>query len=191
MNMLKNIESEIEKIISKSQVPEDPIHSKNTKEWVLKLRPEADTALQVAALGHDIERSITERKIRREDHEDYDEFKKAHSQMSARILHEILLLYNLDRTVRDKVYDLVILHETGGSLEADILKDGDSISFFDVSLPLYFQRNYEEETAFRMRWGYKRLSKRARSIVRNFSYDNAKLKTFFQKVILNNKPNKR
>jgi len=93
--------------------------------------------------------------MRRNDYRGYDEFKKAHSQKSARILHEILLLYSLDRTIRDKVTNLVILHETGGDLEEDILKEADSISFFDVSLPFYFQRNSEEETAFRMRWGYK------------------------------------
>jgi len=29
--MLKKIESKIEEIISKSQIPEDPIHSDNTK----------------------------------------------------------------------------------------------------------------------------------------------------------------
>ena len=66
MNMFNQIEEAIEKIISKSQVPEDPVHSKNTREWVLKLKPEADMALQIAALAHDIERSMDERKIRRE-----------------------------------------------------------------------------------------------------------------------------
>ena len=114
MNIFKRIESQIEKVISKSQVPEDLIHSKNTKEWVLKLKPEADIALQIAALGHDIERSIDERKINRDHYTDYDEFKKVHSQKSARTLHEILLLYNIDKTIRDKVTNLVILHETGG-----------------------------------------------------------------------------
>ena len=187
MNILKRIESQIEKIISKSQVPEDPVHSKNTREWVLKLKPEADMALQIAALGHDIERSESERKIRREDYIDYDEFKKVHSQKSAKILHEILLLYSIDKTIRDKVTNLVILHETGGNSEANILKDSDGISFFDVSLPFYFQRNSEKETALRMRWGYQRLSKCARSIVRNISYDNTKLAALFQKVILESK----
>ena len=57
----------MEWIIKKSQVPEDPIHSKNTLEWLLKLKPDADDALKIAALGHDIERAIAERKVRRED----------------------------------------------------------------------------------------------------------------------------
>jgi hypothetical protein len=182
--MFKKIESEIEIIISRSEVPEDPLHSKNTREWVLKLKPEADMALQIAALGHDIERSIRERKIRREDYTDYDRFKKAHSQNSAEVLYEILSKYGINKTIIDKVTDLVICHEFGGNPEANILKDADSVSYFDVNLPFYFQRNSGEETAFRIIWGYNRLSKCAKSIVRNFSYDNAELKALFQKVVL-------
>ena len=106
--MLKDIELEIETIISKSQVPEDSIHSKNTREWVLKLKPEADMALQIAALGHDIERSIEERKIKRENFTDYDDFKKAHSHNSATILQEILLKYDVKQDFIDKVVDLVL-----------------------------------------------------------------------------------
>ncbi len=181
--MLKNIKIEIETVISKSQVPEDSIHSKNTREWVLKLKPEADMALQIAALGHDIERSVEERKIKRENFTDYDEFKKAHSQNSATILQEILLKYDVNQDFIDKVVNLVLLHEFGGKLEANILKYADSISFFDVNLPFYFQRNSERETAFRMKWGNKRLSKVAKSIVRNFSYDDVDLEALFQEIV--------
>ena len=181
--MLKNIESEIETIISKSQVPEDSIHSQNTREWVLKLKPEADMALQIAALGHDIERSIEERKIKRANFTNYNEFKKAHSQNSAIILHEILVKYNVNQGLIDKVVHLVLLHEFGGMQEANILKCADSISFFDVNLPFYFQRNSEEETAFRIKWGYKRLSKVAKSIVRNFSFDNIELEALFNEIV--------
>ncbi|MGB3341199.1 MAG: DUF4202 family protein [bacterium] len=182
--MLKDIESEIEMIISKSQVPEDSIHSKNTKKWALKLDPKIDIALQIASFGHDIERSIEERKIKRENFTDYNEFKKAHSQNSATILQEILLKYSISRGFIDKVVNLVLLHEFGGTLEANILKNADSISFFDVNLPFYFQRNSEKETAFRMKWGYEKLSKVAKSLVRNFSYDNGELEALFNKIVL-------
>ena len=181
--MFKNIETEIAAIISHSQVPEDSIHSKNTREWVLKLRPKADAALQIAALGHDIERSIEQRKIKRANFTDYNEFKKAHSQNSATILQEILLKYDVNQDLIDRVVHLVLFHEFGGTAEANILKDADSISFFDVNLPFYFQRNSERETAFRMKWGYKRLSQLAKSIVKKFSYDNIELEAVFNKII--------
>ena len=181
--MLKDIESEIEMIISQSQIPEDPIHSKNTREWVLKLKPEADMALQIAALGHDIERSIEERKIKRENFTNYNEFKKAHSRNSADILYEILSRYKINQKFIDKVTILVKLHEFGGMTEANILKDADSISFFNVNLSTYFQRNSKKETAFRIKWGYKRLSNGAKSIVRNFNYDNIELEALFNKIV--------
>jgi len=181
--MFESIEAEIETVISKSEVPEDSIHSKNTREWVLKLKPEADMALQIAALGHDIERS-TARKTKRQNYVDYNEFKKAHSRKSAKLLCEILSKYDLNQTVIDKITKLVICHEFGGNPEANILKDADSISYFDVNLPFYFQRNSKIETTFRINWGYQRLSPNAKSIVRSFCYENVELHALFQKVVL-------
>ncbi len=183
MSMFKKIESEIEAIISKSEIPEDSIHSKNTHEWVLKLKPDADMALQIAALGHDIERSIKELKIKRENYTDYNEFKETHARNSAQILYKILSINNINQTIIDKATKLVLCHEFGGNPEANVLKEADSISFFDVNLPFYFQRNSVKETAFRIIWGYNRLSKCARSIIRNFSYDNIELEALFKKVV--------
>ena len=183
MSMLENIESDIERIISKSEIPEDSKHSKNTKAWVLKLKPEADISLQIAALGHDIERSIKELKINRENYSDYNEFKMAHARNSAKILNDLLSKYDLKKTILYKVSNLVTHHEFGGNPETNILKDADSISYFDVNLPFYFQRNSREETKFRIMWGYQRLSDKAKSIVRKFSYDNIVLESLFQDVV--------
>ena len=183
MSMLKNIESEIERIISKSEIPEDSKHSKNTRAWVLKLKPEADISLQIAALGHDIERSIKELKINREYYSDYNEFKVAHARNSAKILYDLLSKYDLNQTIRYKVSDLVTHHEFGGNPEANTLKDADSISYFDVNLPFYFQRNSKRETKSRIMWGYQRLSDKAKSIVKNFSYDNIELESLFRDVV--------
>ena len=188
MNVTKEIELEIEKFISKSEVPEDRPHSKNTKDWVIKLFPEADFALQIAALGHDIERSIKEKKIKREEYSDYNKFKEAHSCNSAKIMRKILQKYKIDSNIVNKVTYLIENHEVGGNQEADILKDADSISFFDVNLPKYFLRNTKEETYFRIKWGFNKLSKRARSIVNKFSYDNIELDTLFRKVQNMNNP---
>jgi len=183
MNVIREIELEIEKFISKSEVPEDQPHSKNTKDWVIKLFPEADFALQIAALGHDIERSIKEKKIRREEYSDYNKFKEAHSHNSAKIMKKILQKYKTDPNIIDKVTYLIKNHEFGGNPEADILKNADSISFFDVNLQRYFLRNTKEETYFRIKWGFEKLSKRARSIVNKFRYDNIELDTLFRNVI--------
>jgi len=183
MSVFKYIESEIERIISKSEIPEDSEHSKNTRAWILRLKPEADMALQIAGLGHDIERSIKELKINRENYTCYDDFKMAHARNSAKVLRELLAQYDLVKIIRDKVVNLVTHHEFGGSPEANILREADSISYFDVNLPFYFQRNSKSETAFRIMWGYQRLSDEGKAIVRDFSYDDIELETLIRDVV--------
>ena len=51
-------------IISKSSVPEDPRHADNVLKWLLKLKPDADEALQIEALAHDIDRANDQTKIK-------------------------------------------------------------------------------------------------------------------------------
>ena len=53
----------------------DPIHAENTLKWVLYLKLDANDALQIAALAHDIDRANESRKTLRSDFSDYDAFK--------------------------------------------------------------------------------------------------------------------
>jgi hypothetical protein len=169
------VKKKIEEIIKTSPVPEDPIHSKNTLEWVLRLKPDADEALQIAALGHDIERAIEECKVRREDYKDYDDFKDAHASNSAKILAEIMRGCSISKKLADDSFFLVCHHETGATRHADILRDADSISFFHVNLPYYFTRNSVEETKRRYLWGYRRLPDNLKRLVAEFNYQNREL----------------
>ncbi len=57
-------------------------------QWLLKLDANADDALKIAALGHDIDRAVEHRRIRRADFPDFDTFKAAHARNSAAILDE-------------------------------------------------------------------------------------------------------
>ncbi|MFQ5824539.1 MAG: DUF4202 family protein [bacterium] len=177
LDFLTNIEKEIEQIIQKSNLPEDFQHAHNTRIWILKLKPDANWALQLAALAHDIERAIPQRKITRSEYEDFNAFKRAHALNSARIVGEILEKYPLSDTIKSRIKYLIELHEFGrdGDPELLVLKDADSLSFFEVNLPLYFQRNSEQETLFRMRWGYARLSNQAKKFVKKMSYKNDRL----------------
>ncbi len=176
MNSTERLRRKIESTIARSGVAEDPVHSKNTLKWLLKLKPDADEALQIAALGHDIERAAPQRKVRREDFQDYDRFKAAHAANSAEILKEIMLQCGVeDETLIQEVYDLVRRHEVGGDHRCDLLKDADSISFFEVNLPFYYQRNGPEETKRRCLWGYRRLSEKAKMITGNLTLINEQL----------------
>jgi len=170
MNSAEEAKARIRTIIAGSGVPEDTRHAENTLEWLLKLDPEADQALRIAALAHDIDRAVEDRKIHREDFEDYEAFKAAHARNSADILREILMKCGVNQATSDEACRLVAFHEAGGDPRSDLLKDADSISFFDVNLPFYFEREGRQETKLRCTWGDRRLSKRAEKVVENITY---------------------
>jgi hypothetical protein len=177
MDRLERAARRVREVIAGSTVPEDPEHSRNTLRWLLELDPTADAALRIAALGHDIDRAVEERKVRRAGFADYDAFKAAHARNSADILGEILHECGVeDEALRQDVHRLVCRHEVGGDPRSDLLKDADGISYFDVNLPHYYQRHGWEETRRRCAWGTLRLSERARSIAAGLAYPSDELK---------------
>ena len=159
---IEGAKREILEAIARSKVPEDFPHAHNTLEWLLKLDPTADQALQIAALSHDIDRAVTERKVLRADFPDFETFKQAHAENSVTLLREILTTHDVEQSVAREACRLVLLHEIGGCPRSDLLKDADSLSYFEVNLPLYFQREGFAETKRRTLWGYSRLSPAAR-----------------------------
>lgn len=171
----------IERVIAQSSVTEDSIHSRNTLQWLLRLKPDADEGLQIAALGHDIERAIEERKVKRQDFKDYDTFKHTHAQNSASILRELMRDSGVnDARFIDDVYDLVCHHEIEGDPRSDVLRDADSLSYFDVNLPHYYQRNGREETLRRCLWGYRRLSEHGKAMLREIRHDDEDLRELLE-----------
>jgi len=170
MNSIHCVKKKIQAIIALSEIPEDPIHSQNICEWVLKLDPKADESLQIAACGHDIERAVKDRKILRKDYKNYDQFKEAHAINSVVILKEIMHECKLDGQMIKDVCEIVRHHEVGGNKKTNLLQDADTISFFEVNLPLYYTRNDKKEVKRRCLWGLKRLSPDLRHIVTKFKY---------------------
>ncbi|HDZ01882.1 MAG TPA: DUF4202 family protein [Nitrospirae bacterium] len=173
----------IKAVIAGSRVPEDPLHAENTLEWLLKLDPDADQALQIAALAHDIDRAVEDQKVRRSDFDDYDAFKAAHARSGANILREILIECGVARATIDETCRLVALHEAGGDTRSDLLKDADSISYFEVNMPLYYQREGRQETKRRSVWGYQRLSARLKEAVKDITYEDETLIRLLGEVI--------
>ncbi len=183
MNDVGCLKRKIEGIIKKSLVPEDSLHSKNTLKWLLKLRPNADEALKIAALGHDIERAIEERKVKRDDYKSYDQFKDTHALNSAKIMAELMKDCKINQELIEDVYFLIRYHETGGDSRVNVLKYVDTISFFDVNLPYYFKRNSLEDTKKRCQWGYNKLPNNLKKIVNEFKYNDKKLR-FWNRLLL-------
>jgi len=172
----------IRAVIAGSRVPEDPRHADNTLEWLLRLEPDAGDALQLAALAHDIDRAIEEIKVRRADFDDYNVFKAAHARNGAKILRPILNACGVAGDIVDETCRLVEVHEVGGDPRSDLLKDADSISYFDVNLPLYYQREGWAETQRRSLWGYRRLTQRAQEIVKGIEYEEEDLISLMKTV---------
>ncbi|MBN2516929.1 MAG: DUF4202 family protein [Deltaproteobacteria bacterium] len=183
MSHVECTQRKIRTIISHSAVPEDPIHAENTLDWLLRLEPGADMALQIAALGHDVERALEDRRIQKRFYTDFDAFKAAHARNSADIMNEIMTACEVPQTIVDDVYQLICRHETGGDARSDLLRDVDSISFFDVNLPLYYKRNGREETFRRSIWGYRRISQRRKNVLSSIVYEHSELNVLLKDVI--------
>ena len=183
MDSIDCAKQRIREILAGSRVPDDPIHAENTLEWLLKLDPAADQALQIAAFAHDIERAVETRKVCRADFNDYDAFKEAHAHNGAAILRTILDRCGVAKSVAEEACRLVTMHEVGGDPRSDLLKDADSISFFEVNMPLYYQREGWEETRRRCSWGYRRLSGRMKKIARRLTYDDEALTRLLKEAI--------
>jgi hypothetical protein len=80
MDKFEDVKKEVLEIISKAKNKEDLHHSQLVLKWVLKLRPDADEALKISALSHDIERAITgmsERDLK--DYSKINEYKREHA----------------------------------------------------------------------------------------------------------------
>ncbi len=183
MNSIECAKQKIRTIIASSKVPEDLPHAENTLEWLFTLNPEADQALQIAALAHDIDRAVENQKVRRNDYDDYDVFKAAHARNGARILREIMEKCGVDDSVTEEACRLVTLHEVGGDHRSDLIKNADSISYFKVNMPLYYQREGWEETKRRCIWGLKRLSAPMKRVVEDIAYEDARLTRLLKEAI--------
>lgn len=192
MDKIRELEGKVEEIISESPAETDVTHSKSTRDWVIKLKPDADYALQIAALAHDIDRGFIKvnrgEDMRKEfaKHEDftiYDEVKIRHSKRGADIIYGLLEEYGFNESFRRKVKHLVECHEFGGDPESDILRDADSLSFFKDNLEFYFGKLGSGKTRSKIKFMYDRMSERARGIVKGFEYNNRELNSIFKDVV--------
>ncbi len=179
----EKVKKKIDEIVVHSPYPEEPFHSINTLEWLLKLYPEADRALQIAALGHDIERAVPSRKINAANYETYDDYMNAHAKNSAEIIAEVLKECGVERDMIEEIAFLVLRHETGGGERLEYLVNADVLSFFHVCLPLYFDRKGMEITRKRMVWGFKKLSPYSRGLVSEIDFLDEQIRELVKETV--------
>lgn len=184
MEKFNLIKKEIGKIIIKSPLVFDPIHSKLTLKWVLKLKSDADESLKIASLAHDIERAVTG--ITEKDLEDYSkikEFKKEHAVRSAKITCDLMKRYKYNEEIIDKVKGLIENHEEGGDVDSNILMEADSLAYFDYNIDYYFKRYGKERTKEKIKFMYKRLEEKARRLAKQIKFKDKEMKDLFQEAI--------
>ena len=179
--LFNKIKNEILSILSNSRFETEQKHAISTWGWVLKLKSNANYELQIAALAHDIERGVYD-DIVASKFDNYDDYKKEHSLMSAKETKKILLKYSLGEKFISKVYNLVLNHEIGGDADTNILRDADSISYFQDSIEPYSKRNSIEKTKFKIKYMFDRVSQRVKKIVKELEYENEEIMNFIREL---------
>ena len=112
-------------------------HLIRTRDWLLQLDPDASEALRIAALTHDVERSIPGGPAQPADLPANDRaYRDAHAARSVEIVSAWLAEQGADAVLIRNVADLVRMHEWGGSPSANLLQAADSISFLETTAPL-------------------------------------------------------
>jgi hypothetical protein len=182
MNKFDFVLEEIKTITKNATDKTEYYHSQSVWQWVLKLRPDADIALQIAALGHDIDRSFEDYRIMKAKFATYDEYKKEHALLSAKITCDILKKHNFDQATIDKVKNLIENHEVGGEGDVEVLKEADSITFFS-SLPHYRQTHTQKETTDKIKFMYNRLNETAKSIINQIDFKNTESAKLFKEAL--------
>jgi hypothetical protein len=141
-----------------SQIP----HFENTVFWIKELNPKADEALLISAIAHDIERAFKSE----EDKEKQKGLKltdlgylRPHEEKGAEIISEFLKKQGADKSLIEKVKHLVSRHEEGGDHDQNLLKDADSLSFFEKNVAIFIKKAKEKErTKQKFDWMFSRIS---------------------------------
>jgi hypothetical protein len=127
--------------------------------WLCQLEPNADEAVKTAAYSHDTERAICA----------YDigafllvpEVLRKHQENGAAEIHSFLLREGASPEFALKVKNLISKHEDGGSHEQNVIKDADSISYFEtnsVKHAAWTDKFSKEEIKAKFDWMYNRIS---------------------------------
>ncbi|MGB7220549.1 MAG: hypothetical protein WBD07_17255 [Vicinamibacterales bacterium] len=113
----------------------DVDHLRRTGDWLLALDPEAAEPLVIAALTHDMERTVPGGPLLDKVNTAWDDpvYNTAHCTRSAEVVTTWLVAQGAsDRFVRG-IHQPILEHEFGGSPEGDLMQAADSISFLETN----------------------------------------------------------
>lgn len=127
-------------------------HALDTWQWLLRLRPGASGAAQLAALFHDVARLESER----DEGDAAGTLDPAGASFARKVLEEA----GVPRAVRERAASLIAGHgrPPGDDPEARVLSDADVLSFFSLKSGGYLDAFGEERTRAKAAQGLSRLS---------------------------------
>jgi len=120
-------------------------HFERTVYWVLELKPDSDEALLISAISHDIERAFR----KTVSHKDVKKSKKGfsdinylnfHQKEGGKIIEKFLKKQNANKKLIQRVKMLISKHEIGGNTDQNLLKDADSLSFFENNTEYFIKK---------------------------------------------------
>ncbi len=71
---------------------------------------------------------------------------------------------------------MITNHEVGGDEEANILRDADSLTFFNFDINFYYAEREYQKTKDKVRFMYSRLSEKAKNLVEVIEDQNFEIK---------------
>lgn len=163
MKNFVEIKKEIEKIMLGYKDGKELTHANGTLNWVLKIKPDADETMQISAFTHDIERCLIPKEkssdyLITEDIDKYKLLKRDHARVGAEEMKKILKEYDVEENDIEMIEYLIANHEDGGSEEANILRDADSLSYFEDNFSGYLQKFGPERAKAKVDYMFGRIS---------------------------------
>jgi hypothetical protein len=128
MNLFDKTEQFVVDAFTKAGNPGEISHHQRTAYWIKELKPDADEALLIAGMAHDIERAFHgDWKAGSDDPEKL----KKHQKLSASIVEKFLREQGAPDVLIMRVTELILHHEEGGNEAQNVLCDADCLAYFE------------------------------------------------------------
>ncbi len=111
-------------------------HFERTVYWLQQIKPDADESMLIAAYAHDIHRAFygePEADFYKDKELNDKNYLIEHQEKGAEVVANFLRKNYYPEAEIKRVAEMVRLHEFGGTEEADVIKDADSVSYFEIN----------------------------------------------------------
>jgi hypothetical protein len=142
----------------------DRTHLTRAADWMLVLAPDAPEYLVLAALMHDLERSVPGGPVLDKANTAWDDvdYNTAHTHRSAEVVSGWLADHDAPAAFVEGIRRPIREHEFGGSPEGDLMQAADSISFLETNGELVSAWAVRgecsvEKSEEKLRWMYERI----------------------------------